>query len=131
MNAFLNPSRLAIRYVIPFFLVYATIVRPETKLSKRVSHLFFGHLSAPCSCGEGGSALGLPHECPTMQTAMLKAAASEATTVSLEAGSESGGGGTEPPSGGTTARNGKTTTNGGGSLAHNGRTTLTGEFVTL
>lgn len=56
-------------------LVIAAVVRPETRLSKRVSHLFFGHLTAPCSCGEDGAPLRLPHECPNMQSAMLKAAA--------------------------------------------------------
>ncbi|TRY72338.1 hypothetical protein TCAL_16154 [Tigriopus californicus] len=64
--------RLTLRHVVPAILVIMTILRPETKLSKRVSHLFFGHLSTPCACGDGGAALGLPHECPTMQTAMLK-----------------------------------------------------------
>lgn len=48
-------------------------MKPETQLSKRVSHLFFGHLSAPCICGQNGQALKVPHECPNMQTAMLKA----------------------------------------------------------
>ena len=48
------------------------ISKQETKLSKRVSHLFFGHLSTTCACGEGGSALSLPHDCATMQSAMLR-----------------------------------------------------------
>ena len=47
-------------------------LQQETKLSKRVSHLFFGHLSTTCACGEGGSALSLPHDCATMQSAMLR-----------------------------------------------------------
>jgi hypothetical protein len=73
--------RLTLRHVVPAVLVAAAILRPETKLSKRVSHLFFGHLSAPCACGEGGGALSLPHECPNMQTAMLRAAKESAVTT--------------------------------------------------
>ena len=75
--------RLLLRHAFPALLVLAAIVRPETQLSKRVSHLFFGHLTAPCMCGDGGRALGLPHECPHMQTAMLRSAASEATASSV------------------------------------------------
>ncbi len=64
--------RLILRHVLPAALVLAAVARPETALSKRVSHLFFGHLQAPCCCGEGGRALRFPHECPNMQTAMLR-----------------------------------------------------------
>ncbi|CAB4064651.1 unnamed protein product [Lepeophtheirus salmonis] len=67
--------RILIRHFLPAILVIATILRPETKLSKRVSHLFFGHISVPCSCGENGTGLGIPHECPSMQSAMLKSTA--------------------------------------------------------
>jgi hypothetical protein len=67
--------RLILRHILPAILVFVAMVHPETNFSKRVSYLFFGHLSAPCACGEDGSALGMPHECPNMQTAMLKSAA--------------------------------------------------------
>ena len=67
--------RLILRHILPAILVFVAMVHPETNFSKRVSYLFFGHLSAPCACGEDGAALGMPHECPNMQTAMLKSAA--------------------------------------------------------
>ena len=67
--------RLILRHILPAILVFIAMVHPETNFSKRVSYLFFGHLSAPCACGEDGASLGLPHECPNMQTAMLKSAA--------------------------------------------------------
>ena len=46
--------RLAVRHVAPALLVIAATLRPETRISKRVSHLFFGHLGEPCKCGEEG-----------------------------------------------------------------------------
>ncbi len=49
--------RLALRYVAPSALVVAATLRPETRISKRVSHLFFGHLGEPCCCGEEGRPL--------------------------------------------------------------------------
>ena len=64
--------RLALRHIAPALLVLASLARPETQLSKRVSHLFFGHVGAPCTCGDGGSAFKYPHECPAMQDEMLK-----------------------------------------------------------
>ena len=69
--------RMILRHILPAILVFVAMVHPETNFSKRVSYLFFGHLSAPCSCGEDGAALGMPHECPNMQTAMLKSAAAD------------------------------------------------------
>jgi len=67
--------RLALRHILPAALVFIAMVHPETNFSKRVSYLFFGHLSAPCACGENESPLSVPHECPNMQTAMLRSAA--------------------------------------------------------
>ena len=90
--------RLAMRHVIPAVLVIATIVRPETKLSKRVSHLFFGHLATPCQCGKNGRNLSMPHECPAMQTAMLKNSAATSTTNSSPSGTATKPNGTSPKS---------------------------------
>ena len=75
--------RLILRHILPAILVFVAMVHPETNFSKRVSYLFFGHLSAPCSCGEDGAALGMPHECPNMQTAMLKSAAADGKFLNL------------------------------------------------
>ena len=49
--------RLALRHFTPAALVVAAALRPETRLSRRVSHLFFGHLGEPCRCGEEGRPL--------------------------------------------------------------------------
>ena len=76
-------DRLLLRHIAPAILVIAAIARPETRLSKRVSHLFFGHLTAPCACGEDGAPLRLPHECPNMQSAMLKASSPKNTSIIL------------------------------------------------
>ena len=85
--------RLCVRHVLPLVLVVAATLRPETRISKRVSQLFFGHLGEPCCCGEEGRPLRFPHECPTMRTAMLKNAA----TVQHAAGDHPANSPVRPP----------------------------------
>jgi len=57
--------KFLVRHLLPLVLVILCILKPRTRIAKRVSLVLVGEPAA-CECGPSGSELARPHECPKM-----------------------------------------------------------------
>jgi len=57
--------KFLVRHLLPLVLVFLCIIKPRTRIAKRVSLILVGEPAA-CECGPSGSELNRPHECPKM-----------------------------------------------------------------
>jgi len=57
--------KLVMLHLLPSLVVIISLLKPRTKVAKRLSAIFLGG-AITCECGPGGQELGLPHSCPKM-----------------------------------------------------------------
>ena len=58
-----SPPQLFL-HLLPSLAVLLSLLRPRTRVAKRLSAIFLGGSGASCECGAGGQELDLPHSCP-------------------------------------------------------------------
>lgn len=56
-------GKLIALHILPSLAIIASLLRPRTRVAKRLSTIFLG-APATCECAPGGEELNLPHSCP-------------------------------------------------------------------